>query len=314
MAAGAVLVIGGVVITVVTAGAGAPLAGLIIGGAVAGFGMGFGVTGALTNDFGAAVQAGAIGAVAGGLAGAASYGAMGLAAAGLGLGAASASTTALVNPLARLGAQVLMGGAGGAAGGFVGGFAGGTLGGLSAGQSWGEALESGCEAAVTGAIGGGVLGAAVPLVAVALRALWVGGNQVAAMGYLRATVGKDGWWQTFRSMRTWTPRLRFSLRGAKGFRMAVSEERIQGMFASIERPASLEEGMARNALLRSWYPGELPRELFRVTARPGFYVGGVIGPQGSGPTWVPGGNTQIVVPTNKAGENWTAAQYLETLP
>ena len=148
-AAGAVLVVGGVVVTVATGG----LAGFVIGGALAGAGFGFGTTGMATHDFGAALQAGVIGAVAGAVGGAASFGVIG-----------AMGGMAAVGGMSLLG-QLGVGALSGGAGGFAGGFAGGTLGGLAAGQSWGQALQSGWNAGVTGAMWGAAIGAAVPIVA-----------------------------------------------------------------------------------------------------------------------------------------------------
>jgi hypothetical protein len=150
---GTALVLGGIVLTVATGG----LAGFVIGGALIGGGFGFGVTGAATNNLGAALTAGAIGAVAGGIGGAASYGVL-----------AAAGGLAAVGGMSLL-SQVGIGALAGGAGGFAGGFSGGTLGGLAAGQSWDQALQSGWESGKTGAIWGAAFGAAIPLVAAGLR-------------------------------------------------------------------------------------------------------------------------------------------------
>jgi YD repeat-containing protein len=203
IAGGALLVIGGVVVTVMTGG----LAGFVIGGAIAGFGMSFGVTGAMTHDFGLAVQAGAIGAVAGGIGGAASYGV--LAAFG---GVAAVGGMSLLN---QVGIGLLSGGAGG----FAGGFTGGTLGGLAAGQSWGKAIDAGWEAGKTGALWGAAFGGAAPLGMAGVRAARLGWqsfrslgtvpSQLAAVDALtvdangmlsptRAASGWRGWWRGFR--------------------------------------------------------------------------------------------------------------------
>ena len=163
IAGGAVLVVGGVVVTVMTGG----FAGFVIGGAIAGFGMGFGMTGAITNDFGAAFQAGAIGAIAGAVGGAASFGVLGA------FGGASA--VGGMSLLSQMGVGALAGGAGG----FTGGFAGGTLGTrFMGGQSWGDSLYSGLQTGAKGALYGAAFGAAVPLAIAGGRALGRGAGRL----------------------------------------------------------------------------------------------------------------------------------------
>lgn len=48
-------------------------------------------------------------------------------------------------------------------------------------------------------------------------------------------------------------------------------------------------------MLPEWYKPDVPNQLFRVTARRGFFVYGSVAPQ-SGLTYAPGGGTQILVP------------------
>lgn len=160
IAGGALLVVGGVVVTVMSGGA---LAGFVIGGALAGAGMGFGVTGAATHDLGAAVQAGAIRAVAGAAAGAVEYGV------GLGANAGLQWLATSGRSLVQLGISTVTGATSGAAAGGVGGFVSGTLSGLVQGQSLTEAASFGWDAAKTGALWGGILGGATGFLSGAVR-------------------------------------------------------------------------------------------------------------------------------------------------
>jgi hypothetical protein len=181
-----VLVIGGVALTIATGGG---FAAFVLGGAISGFGMGFGLTGAVTNDFSAALQAGAIGAVAGAAGGAASYGAMALVAGAAGFGGASTSAVALAGRFGGIGMQMLMGGAGGVAGGFAGGVASGTFTGLSQGKSWGESLHMGWDEGVTGAAFGGALGMGLPLAGAAWKGLGRASNARIQEGTMDAIAG-----------------------------------------------------------------------------------------------------------------------------
>jgi hypothetical protein len=226
LAAGLVIVVGGILFTAATFGAGAVgLGSLIVGGAISGFGMSFGITGAITHDLGAATKSGLIGAAAGAIGGAVTFGAMSMVASAAGFGPASAAAINAAMKSGGLGMQAAMGGVGGFAGGAVSGFAGGVMGGLADGKSWGESLNMGLEGAGVGGILGGALGAGLPFIAVGLRGIKnFGKDAISATKAMRSggqaigdgegvivttgeqvahqpAVGFRGWWRNFQVSR-----------------------------------------------------------------------------------------------------------------
>lgn len=247
---GVVLVVGTAILAPMLVPVIGGLAVLAVGGGIAGFGMGFGVTGAVTHDPDAALRSGLIGGAAGVVGGLAAYGAMAGVAAAAGVSAAQGSTLVATAMSEGVLAQAALGGAGGIAGGAAGGFAGRTLGALSAGQPWTPALQSELQGAVQGAAWGAAIGAGVPVAAAALR--------LVGRGSLMAFRGGRAAWFMRRELKMSLSDIRRQLRGINLRRPVqvrtvgqgqkayqyVREGRPSGRWFSLEPTDPLELGIA----------------------------------------------------------------------
>ena len=113
-------------------------------------------------------------------------------------------------------------------------------------------------------------------------------NDLGVKSYLRLTQGSR-WGSHYDSFLPGTARLRFSLSGRGGlWRGAGSEGSATfGQYASLQRPWTPFHSKIGNAL--KGVTDNAASRLWSVSARPGFYVEGIVSPQGV----FPGGYTQI---------------------
>ena len=208
---GVVLVIGGIALTIVTAGAASPIL-FLLASTVAGAAMGGGMALlANANNPGHRLSSLAEGAAIGAIGGLAGGGAM--------LGAARlAGTTVAAALRGGLLAQMAMGGSAGMAGGF----AAGTATGLMQGKSWSDSLGMG----ITGGVMGGMLGVGLPLA--------LGGIGLAVRG-IRGAVGRIRYWNAMRdpAERSRIDALVEAFTASKG--KAATPAEARGLWFTIDR-------------------------------------------------------------------------------
>ena len=158
------------------------------------------------------------------------------------------------------------------------------------GQYGAASYEFGKEVAIWSTLGiaGEFVGTGRVAFGVTRGGMGGGLNDLGVKSYLRFTQGSR-WHSYYDSFLPGTARLRFSVSGRNGlWRGAASEgSAIFGQFASLQRPWSPFHCRIGNAL--HGVTDNAASRLWSVSTRPGFYVEGVIAPQGV----FPGGFTQI---------------------
>ena len=131
-------------------------------------------------------------------------------------------------------------------------------------------------------------------------------NDVGVKTYLKV-IKRSDWKSYYDSFKSGTVRLKFSFKGGQSlYRSANSVgAATYGEFAAIQRPISPVDSILKNAL-HPTVTGNRARFLYGVSTRRGFYLEGIVAPQGS----FSGGNTQIFQPKLFGKSPWKFIEYI----